>query len=115
MRRPTVSVRPWATIEAMIVIAATSKIRLALADLRLQHEEGEQHRGHALRPEPGHERLLRRAVARSARRRAASPAGRATSSAKTTKTTSGGMLCVEAGGDDQRAEDEEGEHLRGSR
>ena len=78
---------------------------------RLEHEEGEEHRGDALRPEPGHEQLLRARACRCARRRASTATGRATSRAKTTKSDQRRDAVVEAGGDDQGAEDEEGDHL----
>ena len=104
------SVRPWATIEAMIAIAATSKISSPVSHLGLEHEEGEQHRRHALRPEPGHERLLGTGNAGADegeldRDRPGDQQGEGDEDDQRRDAV------VEAGGDDQRTEDEEGQHL----
>ena len=110
-RAPTVSVRPWATIEARITNEATSKTSVPCVDRRVEDEQREQHRGDPLGPEPGDERLVRPRDGRCPRSASSTATGRATSSAKTMNATSASDRAVVAGGDDQGAEDEEGEHL----
>ena len=95
----------------MIAIAATSKISSPLSTLRLEDEQGEQHRGHSLRPEPGHEGLLRP-------RDPGPDEGELDGDRPRDQEGEGDEedqrrdAVVEAGGDDQRAEDEERQHLQ---
>ena len=96
-------------IEARITKAATSKISVALGDRRVEHEQREQHRGDALRAEPGDEGAVLAAALRRRRNESTTATGRATSRAKAMKTTSSGHAAAVADADDHRAEDEEGQ------
>ena len=84
---PGVSVSPWARIEANTHSAARSKIRSPPAIARAEHEQRERHRRHALRPEPGHERLQSRRQRRCRRSASQIATGRATSSVTATIAT----------------------------
>ena len=111
---PTVSVSPWARIEARIVNAATSKTSEPLVDRLVEDEEREQHRRDALRAEPGDERLLRpRQTGPGERDHHRDRPG--DEERERHEDEQRPDLAVVAGRDDDRAEDEERQHLEDRR